>query len=82
MSIINGIDKKNLLTHLKLLNNSKQILINNSFYNSSNSIIELQQQIAARKTFFKKYSLNDNDISNKSCRLKKVKNTYICSKRH
>ena len=78
MSIINGIDKKNLLTHLKLLNNSKQILINNS----SKNIIELQQQIAARKTFFKKYSLNDNDISNKSCRLKKVKNTYICSKRH
>ena len=78
MSIINGIDKKNLLTHLKLLDNSKQILINNS----SKNIIELQQQIAARKTFFKKYSLNDNDISNKSCRLKKVKNTYICSKRH
>ena len=75
MSIINGIDQKNSTTHLKLLDNSKQSLINNSFFNSSKNILELHQQIAARKNFFKKYSLNDNEISSKSRRLKKTRNT-------
>ena len=73
MSIINGIDQKNSTTHLKLLDNSKQSLINNFFFNSSKNILELHQQIAARKNFFKKYSLNDNEISSKSLRLKKTK---------
>ena len=71
MSIINGIDKKISTAHLKLLDNSKQSLINNSFFNSSKNILELQQQLVNCKTFFKQFSLNDNEISNNSRRTNK-----------
>lgn len=74
MSIIDGIDKKISTAHLKLLDSSKQSLINNSFFNSSKNILKLQQQLVNRKTFFKQFSLNDNEISNNSRRTNKKAN--------
>ena len=48
---------------LRLLDSSKQNLINTSILNSTKSIVELQQQLAVRKQFYKKYTVNENEHS-------------------
>lgn len=63
MQLIHSINNNNKLssTQLKLLDNSKQSLINNSIFASTKNIFELQQQLNVRKKLLKKYTLNDNN---------------------
>lgn len=62
MQLIRSINNNKLSsTQLKILDNSKQSLINHSLFASTKNIFELQQQLNVRKKLLKKYTLNDNN---------------------
>ena len=63
MNLISTNHYKHSHKQLRLLDSSKQNLINTSILNSTKSIVELQQQLAVRKQFYKKHTVNENEHS-------------------